>query len=77
MPFRTVRWTSLTAGRARRVDDPAVRQVVYTVYTATGAFTSDDTLFELYWSVPRMPNMGCAELASGVYRVVERRGNEP
>ena len=36
------------SGRARRVDDPAVRQVVYTAYTATGAFTSDDTLFELW-----------------------------
>ena len=35
------------SGRARRVDDQAVRQVVYEVYTATGAFTSNDTLFEL------------------------------
>jgi pyridoxine/pyridoxamine 5'-phosphate oxidase len=35
------------SGRARRVDDAAVRQVVYEAYTATGAFTSNDTLFEL------------------------------
>ena len=35
------------AGRAVRVDDGAVRAVVYEAYTATGAHTSDDTLFEL------------------------------
>ncbi len=35
------------SGRATRVDDAAVRQVVYQTYTATGAITSDDTLFEL------------------------------
>jgi hypothetical protein len=35
------------SGRAVRIDDEAVRQVVYEVYTATGAFTSNDTLFEL------------------------------
>jgi hypothetical protein len=35
------------AGRARRVDDPAVRKVAYEAYVATGATTSDDTLFEL------------------------------
>jgi len=34
-------------GRALRVDDAEVRRVVYDVYTATGAHTSDDTLFEL------------------------------
>src|SRR3990172_4567141 len=34
-------------GRAVRVDDLAVRKIVYDVYTATGAHTSDDTLFEL------------------------------
>ena len=34
-------------GQARRIDDNAVRQTVYDAYTATGAFTSDDTLFEL------------------------------
>jgi hypothetical protein len=34
-------------GRAVREDDPAVRKIVYDVYTATGAHTSDDTLFEL------------------------------
>ena len=34
-------------GRAERVDDQAVRDVVYATYTATGAFTSNDTLFEL------------------------------
>jgi pyridoxine/pyridoxamine 5'-phosphate oxidase len=28
------------SGRVRRVDDQAVRQVVYAAYTATGAFTS-------------------------------------
>jgi hypothetical protein len=36
------------SGWARRVDDPAIRPVVYAVYTATGAFTSNDTLFELW-----------------------------
>ncbi len=36
------------AGRARRVDDPAVRQVVYDAYTATGTFTSNDMLSELW-----------------------------
>ena len=35
------------SGRATRIDDPAVRQIVYDTYVATGAFTSDDTLFEL------------------------------
>jgi hypothetical protein len=35
-------------GRARRTDDGTVRQIVYDAYTATGAFTSDDTLFELW-----------------------------
>ena len=35
------------AGRAERVDDALIRQIVYDAYTATGAFTSDDTLFEL------------------------------
>lgn len=36
------------AGRARRVDDPAIRQVVHDTYAATGATTTDDTLFELW-----------------------------
>ena len=36
------------AGRAQRIDDATVRKVVYDTYTATGAFTSDDTLFELW-----------------------------
>lgn len=36
------------SGRARRVDDAGVRQIVYDAYTATGAFTSNDTLFELW-----------------------------
>jgi hypothetical protein len=35
------------AGRTRRVDDPAIRAPVYEAYIATGATTSDDTLFEL------------------------------
>jgi hypothetical protein len=48
MPSRT-RWTtSSTCPNARGVDDAAVRQVVYDAYTATGAFASDDTLFELW-----------------------------
>lgn len=34
-------------GRAARVDDVDIRRVVYEAYTATGAFTSNDTLFEL------------------------------
>lgn len=33
--------------RARREDDAEVRRIVYETYTATGAFTSNDTLFEL------------------------------
>lgn len=36
------------SGRAQPIDDPAVRRVVYEVYTATGATTSNDTLFELF-----------------------------
>ena len=36
------------SGRVRRVNDAAVRQIVYDAYTATGAFTSNDTLFELW-----------------------------
>jgi hypothetical protein len=36
------------SGRVRRVDDPAVRQIVYETYIATGATTSNDTLFELW-----------------------------
>jgi hypothetical protein len=36
------------AGRARRVDEPAVRRIVHDAYVATGAFTSDDTMFELW-----------------------------
>jgi hypothetical protein len=40
--------TSLSCPDARRSDDQAVRQGVYEAYTATGAFTSDDTLFELW-----------------------------
>lgn len=35
------------AGVARRENDADVRKVVYDTYTATGAFTSNDTLFEL------------------------------
>jgi hypothetical protein len=35
------------SGRAVRVDDRAIRQVVYDTYVATGATTSNDTLFEL------------------------------
>ncbi len=35
-------------GRARRVDDRPIRQIVYDAYIATGAFTSNDTLFELW-----------------------------
>jgi hypothetical protein len=36
------------SGRARRVNAQAVRQIVDETYTATGAFTSNDTLFELW-----------------------------
>jgi hypothetical protein len=35
------------AGVARTAEDANVREVVYEAYVATGAFTSDDTLFEL------------------------------
>ena len=34
-------------GRVTPIDDAEVRRIVYEVYTATGAHTSDDTLFEL------------------------------
>lgn len=36
------------AGRAKPERDSTVRDMVYATYTATGAFTSDDTLFELF-----------------------------
>jgi hypothetical protein len=36
------------SGHARRVDDDTVRQPVYEAYTATGATTSNDVLFELW-----------------------------
>jgi Pyridoxamine 5'-phosphate oxidase len=35
------------AGVGVREDDADVRKIVYDTYTATGAFTSNDTLFEL------------------------------
>ena len=35
------------SGGSRTVTDAETRRVVYAAYTATGAFTSDDTLFEL------------------------------
>jgi hypothetical protein len=35
-------------GSATRVDDAAARKIVYDAYTATGATTSNDTLFELW-----------------------------
>ena len=35
------------AGLAVREEETAIRKVVYDTYTATGAFTSNDTLFEL------------------------------
>jgi hypothetical protein len=37
----------MIAGRALRNDDSGVRKGVYEAYVATGAQTSDDTLFEL------------------------------
>jgi pyridoxine/pyridoxamine 5'-phosphate oxidase len=46
-PNRDVDDEFAVRGRAARVDDAAVRQIVYDAYTATGAFTSNDTLFEL------------------------------
>ncbi len=33
-------------GTVEQIDDADVRKIVYDVYTSTGAFTSDDTLFE-------------------------------
>jgi hypothetical protein len=36
------------SGVTRVVEDADVRAVVYDVYTSTGAFTSDDTLFEFF-----------------------------
>ncbi len=38
----------MVSGRAAPTDDPEVRRVVYETYTATGATTSDDTLFEFF-----------------------------
>jgi hypothetical protein len=35
------------AGTVQQVDDAEIRRVVYEAYTATGASTSNDTLFEL------------------------------
>lgn len=35
------------AGTVRQVDDSEIRRIVYEAYTATGASTSNDTLFEL------------------------------
>ena len=35
------------AGTVQQVDDADIRRVVYEAYTATGASTSNDTLFEL------------------------------
>jgi hypothetical protein len=35
------------SGRAISIDDTAVRKIVHDTYTATGATTSNDTLFEL------------------------------
>ena len=36
------------SGRSRVVNDREVRDVVYEAFTATGASTSNDTLFELW-----------------------------
>jgi hypothetical protein len=47
-PVKDVDDEFYVAGRARPVDDVAIRQVVYEAYTATGASTTDDTLFELW-----------------------------
>ena len=47
-PNRDVDDEFTVSGRAVRIDDAAVRQIVYDAYTATGAFTSNDTLFELH-----------------------------
>ena len=47
-PDRDVDDEFAVSGRAKRVEDQGIRQVVYAVYTATGAFTSNDTLFELW-----------------------------
>jgi hypothetical protein len=46
-PNREVDDEFCVSGRAERVGDPGIREVVYQAYTATGAFTSNDTLFEL------------------------------
>ncbi len=35
------------SGVVKKEEDGHIRQVVYDTYTATGAFTTDDTLFEL------------------------------
>jgi Pyridoxamine 5'-phosphate oxidase len=37
----------MVGGRAERIDDPAVRRAAYRAYTATGATTQNDTLFEV------------------------------
>jgi hypothetical protein len=46
-PCREVDDEFYVEGQAERIDDAAVRKIVYDTYTATGAFTSNDTLFEL------------------------------
>jgi hypothetical protein len=46
-PDRDVDDEFTVSGRAVPIDDAAIRTIVYDTYTATGAFTSDDTLFEL------------------------------
>jgi hypothetical protein len=48
-PFRTGGGRRVLRVRPRAaIDEPAVGEVVYAAYVATGAFTSHDTLFELW-----------------------------
>jgi hypothetical protein len=57
------------SGRAVPVTDAAIRQVVYDAYVATGAFTSDDTLFELLLGARCTPSTDSARAGRRSTRV--------
>jgi hypothetical protein len=48
LPNRDVDDEFCVTGQARQIHEVDIRRVVYEAYTVTGAFTSDDTLFELW-----------------------------
>jgi len=57
--FQTPKWPTSSTSRDEpfALTLPNIRQVVYDAYTATGAFTSNDTLFELLLSERCTPSM--------------------